>query len=280
MEARKVSFPERIHWAAVVPVENPAQRAILTVIAEAVDANSLECRRPKETIAWRVGCCRATLYEHINRLEELYLLYSKPYGGKSTLWWLEAKKIRAFIDKREEPAATSETEVEMPQNETSEAKQTPEGIPEFRQHDVQNLERDVQNLERDVQNPNTTQVSNRSKNKSLTQVTPEGAQNASSGAPSKDFLTSLTRRGLGKTFSLDRPPEISEEEIQTEAKKYLAKMKILVEELGSEEVTLSSAARTIRHAEQSGDKRTYRIVKRALELWQAETTQAETTIPS
>ena len=114
-QERTVSFPERIHWAALVPVESPVQRAILTILAEAADGVSLQCYPSKKTIAERVACSRTTLYRHIERLKEQGLLTHHAWRGASTLWTLPAARMRAFLDaaKAEKERARTETSAEQ-----------------------------------------------------------------------------------------------------------------------------------------------------------------------
>ena len=77
-------------------VENPTQRAILTVIGENCDGNRLDSYISKLTVAERIGASRTSVYRAVKRLEALGVLVAED-AGSTTHWMLpELAEIRAF----------------------------------------------------------------------------------------------------------------------------------------------------------------------------------------
>ena len=86
----------RWKYCARYPVENPTQRAILTVIGESCDGDKLVSYVSKLNVAERIGASRTTLYRAIKRMEEQGILTADDYGT-TTYWQLpELYEIRAF----------------------------------------------------------------------------------------------------------------------------------------------------------------------------------------
>ena len=78
-------------------VENPTQRAILTVIGENCDGDQLDSYISKLTVAKRIGASRTSVYRAVKRLEALGALVAED-AGSTTHWMLpELAEIRAFV---------------------------------------------------------------------------------------------------------------------------------------------------------------------------------------
>ena len=86
----------RWKYCTRVRVENPTQRAILTVIGENCDGDQLDSYISKLTVAKRIGASRTSVYRAVKRLEELGALVAED-AGSTTHWMLpELAEIRAF----------------------------------------------------------------------------------------------------------------------------------------------------------------------------------------
>ena len=86
----------RWKYCTRVHVENPTQRAILTVIGENCDGDQLDSYISKLTVAKRIGASRTSVYRAVKRLEELGILVAED-AGSTTHWMLpELAEIRAF----------------------------------------------------------------------------------------------------------------------------------------------------------------------------------------
>ena len=78
------------------PVENPTQRAILTIIGENADADQTDSYISKLTVAERIHASRSTVYRTVKRMEAIGILIAED-AGSTTHWMLPPlAELRAF----------------------------------------------------------------------------------------------------------------------------------------------------------------------------------------
>ena len=107
---------ERWRWACHVPGLNVYERAILNILAEAANSQTLQCTLSIVSLAKLAGCSRRMAHKTVNALTEKGLIHHQRYRGMTTLWELSRSKIQQFIaetlTKKAEHQAAQEAEKE------------------------------------------------------------------------------------------------------------------------------------------------------------------------